>query len=340
MKNTRTPQSFVVYIFTLLLALTLTACGTVNGSPSTTGVKETVTPTLEQFSSPIDLSSPPVSEAEQVSESVVRECVLPVGETVEYGFLNYPGRVRALIPEGSTTDSLLHITLHGAGQNIETHAATTRFDDVTNLDGGITIYLEKDQNTPWLVAPKSVDINNVYAAISALHGQGCGSPQTTTISGYSMGAMLTSRLICDYPDMAKTIALVAGALPPREGCVIPSDMKIFIQHGLADPIVNFDGVISTGWVRQTTGADWQPIDSTGVNKTQTSLMWQQLKQCPYPNDVPTLTSTTTPVVVDLNTCSTSAPTQLVLHWGSTHGWETDNTYTGWTSERIRSLANT
>jgi poly(3-hydroxybutyrate) depolymerase len=127
-------------------------------------------------------------------------------------------------------------------------------------------------NHAWDLRPDGVDTAFVGQLVSYLHAQGCGAPDRTVVSGYSMGAMLTSRLICARPDLFSGAAMVSAVYPPAPGCIVPKRMSIIGIHGTADQVVHWDGTVAPALF--AFGIESFPWDRPTMMR-----MWAEAKGC-------------------------------------------------------------
>lgn len=242
-------------------------------------------------------------------------------------------RYRLLVPAGANAATKVYVVLHGAGGTAESMAGTSGMDDLA-ARGAIVVYPQAASSTSnvWQVDPGTADTGFVAWVVSNLHASGCGSPGTTSLSGWSMGAMMTSRMLCLRGDLFSSAVMVDGALPPLAGCKVRPDTPVTILHGTADPILAWDGSIPNLWVRSVIGADRQNIDFPGVPRDAMARMWQQAKGCPAaPAGWPTMQGV---AWLDLTSCAT-APTRIAAVFGGGHDWDPYGAANpGWTRERI------
>lgn len=219
--------------------------------------------------------------------------------------------VQSWVPDGADSDTPVVVALHpafGTGQRFEelSGLSTLAADDDT-----IVVYPSKAADSAvWDVSATGPDVAFVADLIDYLHSHGCGSPQNTTVLGYSTGAMLTSRLACVRPEGFSAALMVGGVLPPLWGCEVPADLTIVAVHATADIVVRYDGAVLP-FVAEVTNQD-------GFNLTRAEMVrqWSLVKGCPGPPGE----LVDGPLVVTRYQCPPGAPTTLVTYVGGSHDW--------------------
>ena len=165
----------------------------------------------------------------------------------------------------------------------------------------------------WDAAPDSADVRFVADLTRYLQSNGCSSPSGTSITGISMGAMMTSRLMCVRSDLYSGAAMVAGALNPLPDCPLPPDREIVVIHGLRDTVVPFDGSLSPTLAALAGEGSDSAVDRLGI-----AVNWARAKDCSSPG-----WTTPGPIRVTDLTCPRSATLAVVgetmnhtwNHWG-------------------------
>jgi len=195
--------------------------------------------------------------------------------------------------------------------------------EVTSLgarEGFIAVFPQGSGELPltfWDINSGSSDVRFVNTVIDALHTAGCGNPATTSINGFSNGAMLLSRMLCEPPPLTfSAAAMNGGALVPRERCAPPPEVDVLVIHGTADTIVPFDGTNTPTLEWLGAGTDTAPVD-----RVTTSQRWATAKDCPSPG----WTEPGPATVVDFS-CFRST-TQAVVYPGNGHAWNSSTTNT-------------
>lgn len=249
------------------------------------------------------------------SEPNTGQCGLPSGDhTFVSGGVGRTFRF-VLPPGGGSEATPMVVSLHALTGNAESQERNSGFSELGAKEGFIAVYPEGGglgQQKAWDAAPGSSDVEGVANLIESLHQQHCSSPGVTYVNGWSMGAMITSRLVCEHPELMAGAGMVAGVLPPEPGCELPGGTRVVIMHGTADPTVPFDGSLSPELSALAGGATYP-----GVTREVMGLQWAQAKGCPEPE----ATSESLPgqTVITWRGCG-DAPTIVHRYEGSGHGW--------------------
>lgn len=219
--------------------------------------------------------------------------------------------VEAWVPADADSATPLVVALHAAIGTGELFEELTGLDALAAADDAIVVYPSKSADPAvWDVSATGPDVAFVGDLIDYLHAHGCGSPENTTVMGYSTGAMLTSRLACERADGFSTAMMVGGVLPPLWDCQVPADLTIVALHATADIVVRYDGTVLP-FVAEITN---QP----GFNLTRAEMVrqWSLAKGCPGPpSEV-----ADDPVLITRYECPPAAPTILVTYVGGSHDW--------------------
>lgn len=187
---------------------------------------------------------------------------------------------------------------------VQAAAVTQRLGD---REGFIAVF-PQGRNGQWDLQMGGSDTAFLPALVEYLHARGCSAPQRTSINGYSMGAMMTSRVICARPDLFTGAAMVSGVYPPPPGCRIPARMSIVGIHGTADQAVYWDGTIPDPL--NTVGIESFPWDRPTMMR-----MWAEAKGCARP-----ITGSWFVIAVTEYTGCAGSTTHMVGVYGGAHGW--------------------
>ena len=218
--------------------------------------------------------------------------------------------------------SRLTVSMHGRTGSSESQHKQGMF---TENGGGITVYPQSLGTPPatlWKAMPDSKDVRYVASLTTCLQSRGCGSPATTQINGVSMGAMMTSRLACDAPNIARSWGMVAGVLPPY--CRMGPDKIVTIVHGRTDTVVGWRGEMSPFLSNLINGA------GVGIAKDAIALDWQRAKGC-TPTVVKRRLDPAT--VVTLYNCKGMSSTMLIAHTGG-HSWDPNPEYSKMSTTKL------
>lgn len=232
---------------------------------------------------------PPVPASPQATAS--QACAVPSGtHTITSG-----GEQRSYLlvqpPGGATAATPMVVSIHGAtGSSAGQQSVSTFTDDAASVavqasmqtigarEGFIAVFPQARESMSrfWNAQPNSVDVAFVAELTAFLHQRRCSSPSTTTVNGFSMGAMLTSRLVCARGDLYAGAAMVAGVLPPTSGCRLPRRTPVVVIHGRTDPNVPFDGTLNP-YLAALTGEQASADDRLSM-----AHQWARVKDCPSP----------------------------------------------------------
>jgi poly(3-hydroxybutyrate) depolymerase len=170
----------------------------------------------------------------------------------------------------------LVVSLHGATGSARGQETTSTLSG----RGFIALYPQgrgAPASAMWDASPRSSDVLFLATLIDFLHRSGCSSPDRTIVTGFSMGAMVTARLACARPRLARGIAMVAGVLPPLPGCRIPRRTQILIVHGRDDTNVPYDGSLSD--TLQLFAGGRRLSDFPGRTRSAMAIDWGRAARC-------------------------------------------------------------
>lgn len=154
------------------------------------------------------------------------------------------------VPASLQEDAPLLFVLHGYnGTNTEIMSAL-RMNDFADTYGFIVCYPQgindKSGYTHWNdgLAPSDVDDVNFLSELAIkLQHQYSVDPEKVWTTGFSNGAFMSFKLICQRPDIFKAAAPVGGIMSheswdnrPSSGNAIP----VLQIHGMSDPVVAHD----------------------------------------------------------------------------------------------------
>ncbi len=152
----------------------------------------------------------------------------------------------------------LVLFLHGAGGNAEKMVGLTGMSDKADEAGFIVVY----PNGTGLLNDKLLltwncgfccgyaldnnidDVGFIRSLIEKLQDELNVDKARIFITGFSNGGMMTYRLGCELSDIVAAIAPVSGSMGDWE-TASPSPVSVIIFHGTADPIVPYNGGLST-----------------------------------------------------------------------------------------------
>lgn len=188
---------------------------------------------------------------------------------------------RISLPQGANMQTPMMVSLHPLNGSAAGQEEYSGFSAMGAAEGFIAVYPQGrgfNSEYVWDAAPGSEDVQTVAALIQSLHSQGCSSPASTYVTGFSMGAMMTARLLCEHSDLMAGAGMVAGVLPPELGCRVPGQTTIVIVHSRDDPTVPFDGSLSPVITDRAGGAALSSYP--GLTRQAMGQQWAQAKGCP------------------------------------------------------------
>jgi polyhydroxybutyrate depolymerase len=275
----------------VLSTLALAACG--DG-----GIRSTTLPASTAGPSPTAAPSPTPAHVAP-SPTVPQAAVLPVRVTV-----GDDERVIDLLvptlPPGKTAPLL--ILLHAAGESVFAMERETNAAALAERAGAI-VALPPARGRGWnvMVAASdpitpSTDIAYVAGLIDRLTDEYPVDPRRVFVAGFSMGAVASGRIACEFADRVTAVALNAGA-PWSNECDPVRPVPILVMHGTADR--TFDISLADALVAR----------------------WRELDGCRGAPVVSTLSDiATSEVNAD---CTAGTSVQYVRYLGSGHRWLQD-----------------
>ena len=162
----------------------------------------------------------------------------------------------------------------------------------------------------WDLRPDGVDVRFLAALTSELHRMGCSRPAATSVNGYSMGAMMSARLVCAAPSLFGGLGMVSGVYPPTPGCRLPTTTSVVGMHGTSDWLVTW-----SGWV-------WPNLEALGIesfpyDRAEMVRMWARAKGCDQG-----VRATYVAIAVDEYVGCAGSTTHMVTFVGGDHTWNT------------------
>lgn len=275
------------------------------------------------------MSAAQTADPAQTEPMAAQPCELGSGTVTSHMYAGKPRTFTLVVPPGATSASPLFVSLHGATGSATGQARTLGLP----AGAGIALFPQATGSPPgtfWDAMPGSDDVRFVAELVSQVHQYGCGSPATTSASGFSLGAMMVARLLCHSPDLFTSAVMVAGALPPTAGCRVSPRTSVLVVHGTADLDVPFDGTLSF-WLSVFAGGPEVSV-FPGVDRANMAAMWQSAKGC----EPATRRSVSGALVAyDMTSCGT-APTRAVVAAGGGHSWDLPGD-PGLTTARLRGI---
>jgi polyhydroxybutyrate depolymerase len=157
---------------------------------------------------------------------------------------------RLFVPDQLPARPRLVVFLHGFGSSPQELEVWTGFDQQAVGAGAVVAY-PAAQDSRWeaggccLAGSTATDDLAFIAGVVADVEQRFSLDQTKiAIGGYSNGALMTYRLACETPGIARIFFAVAGT-DEDAGCAFSTAVSLAEFHGLADPVVPWLGGTST-----------------------------------------------------------------------------------------------
>jgi polyhydroxybutyrate depolymerase len=243
-----------------ILALTLTGC---TGSPATVSAG----PAAPSPTSPAQTRSAPIATP------AIRPTPAPTGisapkrqESIAVGD---DGRVVDLfvptIPSGAKAPLL--VLLHASGESPYVMAQTSRAGELA-ARAGVIVALPPARSRRWdgmvssgdPVSP-SADATYILGLIDRLTTELPIDAGRVFVAGFSIGAVMSERIGCQFADRVTAIALDAGA-PWSDECSPSRPLPILVLHGTADSTfrIGLATTVVDRW-RAADGCRGEPVES-------------------------------------------------------------------------------
>ena len=136
--------------------------------------------------------------------------------------------------DGATPVPLV-LALHGLGEGSVLHQQMSDYAPRADANGFVVAYPQAlGSPAAWQLAAGSPDVAFVTAVLDELEATLCLDTNRIYLSGFSLGAMLTSTLMCgDFADRIAAAAPIAGTRNPA-GCAPSRSVPMVTFHGTAD----------------------------------------------------------------------------------------------------------
>lgn len=168
------------------------------------------------------------------------------------------------VPPGhdGTTPLPLVIAIHGYAEGAQIHTITTQYQPLADAEGFVTVFPQALGNpAAWNPALGGADVAYVTQVLDEIEAAACIDTSRVFVSGYSMGAFMTSSLACTLADRVAAVAPVAGLRNPA-GCAPARPIPLLSFHGTVDPLVPFSTVPGpiAAWAARN-GCDPAPVET-------------------------------------------------------------------------------
>jgi poly(3-hydroxybutyrate) depolymerase len=147
----------------------------------------------------------------------------------------------------------LVIALHGFAEGSVLHQSMTEYAPRADANGFVVVYPQALGNpAAWNLAVNGPDVAFVTQVLDEIESQLCVDTNRVFMSGFSMGAMLTSTLMCG--PLSARIAAVAPIAGMRAlaGCAAERPVPAITFHGTLDTFVPFSTAptATAGWAER------------------------------------------------------------------------------------------
>lgn len=183
---------------------------------------------------------------EQIEEDVPG---VPPGDYLAQ--VNVDGRLRPYlfhVPQNfdATQPTPLVISLHGFTSNPAQHAEETGWTAKSEAEGFVVVYPGGTGEPPrWTIQPDAPLYQNdleFFEQIIDNFQRGLNiDPNRVYLVGFSLGASMAERLVCETPEKFAAVALVSGAYFRAADCQPATSLPLLAMHGDADSVVPYEG---------------------------------------------------------------------------------------------------
>lgn len=226
-------------LFCLFLCLSLATVSAQESTPEATPAAPTAEATVESTAEPTAEATVSVQFTESGSYNVRQ----PVGEFVRQYTVYVPEKyfeLEAPVP--------LILALHGAGGTGQGMQAFSGLDAIADKEGFLVAYPDAISNS-WNDGRndgvKEInDLGYLEHLIDSVAEKADIDRTRVYATGFSRGAMMAYRLICNYPTQFAGIAAVASTFPTYliSECQNAPPVAVMMVQGTDDPIVPWTGI--------------------------------------------------------------------------------------------------
>ena len=203
----------------------------------------------------------------------------------------------------------LLIELHGYSEHSSGHESAVQWEPFAEEHGFLVITPQAGGDPPhWDL---DADVLTVERIIDDAVASRCVDADRVYVSGYSMGAMLISELVCRIPDKVAAVAPVAG-VRLVEPCEPTRPVPALIMHGTADDTVLWEGGINRF------AADALEMSTEGPSIIAIAAAWAARNGCEPDADV----TVDGRITEHVYRCPDDAAVELHVIEEGVHGWPT------------------
>ena len=134
----------------------------------------------------------------------------------------------------------LVLSIHGLAEGPVIHAATTKWADRADAFGFVVAF-PRGIDARWSLASGSADVVFLTQLLDELESQLCIDTNRVYMEGYSLGALMTSRLSCTLADRLAAVAPLAGTYAVS-GCAPSKPVPLLTFHGTLDTFIPYEPI--------------------------------------------------------------------------------------------------
>ena len=134
----------------------------------------------------------------------------------------------------------LVLSIHGLAEGPVIHAATTKWADRAD-EFGFVVAFPRGIDSRWSLGAGSADVVFLTQLLDELESQLCIDTNRVYMEGYSLGALMTSRLSCTLADRLAAVAPLAGAYAVS-GCAPSKPVPLLTFHGTLDTFIPYEPI--------------------------------------------------------------------------------------------------
>jgi polyhydroxybutyrate depolymerase len=134
----------------------------------------------------------------------------------------------------------LVLSIHGLAEGPVIHAATTTWADRAD-EFGFVVAFPRGIDARWSLTSGSADVVFLTQLLDELEAQLCVDTNRVYMEGYSLGALMTSRLSCTLADRVAAVAPLAGAYAVS-GCAPSKSVPLLTFHGTLDTFIPYEPI--------------------------------------------------------------------------------------------------
>lgn len=145
----------------------------------------------------------------------------------------------------------LMVALHGMNRTASDFESTTNLDKYAARLGALIVYpdaLDESWNAGTCCGTSAADnvddVGFITAAIADAAARHSIDRYRIAVAGHSNGAMMTYRYACERSDLVNVIDVISGTFVAPT-CSFSRPVSLLHVHGLADPLVPFNGVATS-----------------------------------------------------------------------------------------------